>query len=209
MTHKKNEQKSTAFQMVEIDHKKFAVELQKEHLNVNLTQMARKFGRKVSHWLELEESKSYINLLAMSLKTASADLLEVRKGGIPGNQGTWAKDRRIAMRFAQWLDPSFAIQVDEMLVKLITGQAVYTEPFKGVYPLLIDGKPYYNYLDVLAAVGYSHTSGMVAIRKREFPQEFIKVYGRNFITLKFANFLASRYKYRQLVLDFYKEERSA
>lgn len=206
MTSKKKKQ---TFKMVEVDHQKFAVELLKDNAKVNLTHLAKKFNKRPADWLRTEESKSYLKSLSVVRKCVLAELVDVRNGGVPGNNGTWANDYRIAMRFAQWLDPSFAIQVDEMLVKLITGQAVYTEPFKGVYPLLIDGKPYYNYLDVLAAVGYSHKSGMVAIRKREFPQEFIKVYGRNFITLKFANFLASRYKYRQLVLDFYKEERSA
>ena len=55
-----------------------------------------------------------------------ADLIEVRNGGVPGTNGTWCRDYRIALRFAQWLSPEFSIKVDEAILGLLTasrGQA--------------------------------------------------------------------------------------
>ena len=45
-----------------------------------------------------------------------ADLIEVRNGGVPGTNGTWCRDYRIALRFAQWLSPEFSIKVDEAIL---------------------------------------------------------------------------------------------
>lgn len=47
-----------------------------------------------------------------------ADLIEVRNGGVPGTNGTWCRDYRIALRFAQWLSPEFSIKVDEAILGL-------------------------------------------------------------------------------------------
>lgn len=41
------------------------------------------------------------------MKIDTADLLIVKQGGTPEEQGTWCADYRIAMRFAQWLDIVF------------------------------------------------------------------------------------------------------
>ena len=189
--------------MVEIDHAKFAVELLNGNVNVNMTQMAAKYGKRVTHWLELEESKTYVDLLAMSVKTASADLLEVRKGGIPGNQGTWAKDRRIALRFAQWLDPVFAIHVDTMLVKLITNQAVVAEPINGVWPLIQNGTVGYPRKEILQAAGYSFTSGNVSRMVKHYGREhFFSIYRTSCVSLQMAQLITKRGEVRQLEIDF-------
>lgn len=194
--------KAPNLQMVEIDHNKFAVELLNGNVNVNMTQMAKKYGKRVAHWLELEESKTYVDLLAMSVKTVTADLLEVRQGGIPGNQGTWAKDRRIALRFAQWLDPVFAIHVDTLLLKLLTKQSVVVDPINGVWPMMHEGKPWYNYLDILQSYNFSRRSGQVNQRRQRFPQHFIKLYNQSFVTPEFCGYIKTRQQIIQLSFNF-------
>lgn len=191
-------------QMVEIDHQRFAVELLNGNVNVNLTQMAKPFGssKQPSHWLRTDESKSYIETLSVMQKCGTDDLLKVKQGG--QNQGTWCADYRIAMRFAQWLSPEFSIMVDELLVKLLTGQAVVLEPRHGVMPVYVNNEKIYAYRDALASFGRKR-NGNVSRRKNKHPEHFRTVFGRNFITEKYLDLMAGYYNWKnaQLVLEFY------
>jgi hypothetical protein len=168
--------------------------------------MAKNFGTEPKQWLRTEESKRYLDKLAIVQKCRTADLLKVRRGGIPGNQGTWATDHLIASRFAQWLDVDFAIQVDIMVTNILVGNAVYAESFRGVWPLIIDGSVYYNYIEVLRALGYSTQSGWVSKRKKQNPDNFTKMFHRNFITIEYAQQLEREYYCpSQLSLNFEME----
>ena len=191
-------------QLVEIDHRKFAVEERNGNISFNLTQMAKPFGdhKKPSKWLRHTPAKDYLLELSKGLKSPLADLLEVRKGGTPEMAGTWANDYRIAIRFAQWLDVKFSIAVDELVYKILTKQAMVTEPFMGVTPLVIGHKAYYYYLDVLKALKLSTRSGSVAKRKRRFASQFKKCYNRNFVTLDFCQYLKQLSQVRQLEIEF-------
>lgn len=199
----KMNEKHVNMQMVEIDHSKFAVEIISGNASVNLTQMAKPFGssKKPDNWLRSDEAKEYLNVLSVSQKRDTVDLLKVKRGG--QNQGTWCNDYRIAMRFAQWLSPQFSIMVDELLVNLLRGNSVLSEPFNGIEPAIYQGKAWYNYLDVLQSLGYSRKSGSVAQRKAKSSRHFCKIYGRNFVTIGYCNFLKSTIEYRQLTLQFY------
>lgn len=108
-------------EMVEINHNRFAVEILRGNARINLTQMARPFGKRTADWLRRDKAKKYIRMLSENLKCSTTDLLEVRRGGIPEMQGTWCNDRRIALRFAQWLDLKFSIVLDDILMKLMIG----------------------------------------------------------------------------------------
>lgn len=123
MSDNKNESQITNLQLVEIDHNRFAVEVKDGNISVNLTKMARPFGKFPKDWLITKEAKDYLEVLSVSRNLLTADLTRVIRGGTPDEQGTWAFDYRIAMRFAQWLSPEFSIAVDELLVNLLTGQA--------------------------------------------------------------------------------------
>src|SRR3989339_738843 len=114
MYSEKNESKATSLRMVEIDHQKFAVESFDGNVSVNLTQMAKPFGRSKQpvQWLRSDESKTYLEMLSVLRKCSTADLMQIKQGG--KKQGTWCSDYRIAVRFAQWLDPMFALQVDQL-----------------------------------------------------------------------------------------------
>lgn len=106
------------------------------------------------------------------------------------------------MRFAQWLSTEFAIAVDELLVQLLTRQAIFTQDFNGVPPVASGGKLWYNYLDVLVSLGYSRRSGMASKRRQQSPGHFAKFYNRNFITLGYCNFLKQRKESHQLSFNF-------
>ncbi len=194
-------------QTVVVNDKRFAIEEKKGNISFNLTMMSKPYGRSKSpgNWLKTEFAQKYLNELSVTLKIDTADLLEVRQGGTPEKQGTWANDYRIAVRFAQWLDMDFSIAVDELVYKLLTKQAVVVEPFKGVSPVVDGHKAWYCYLDVLKAVGYSAKSGSVFMRKRRYPNHFKKFFGRNCVDLDFCIFLQKSREVRQLQLDLFND----
>jgi hypothetical protein len=155
-------------QIFNIDHNDFAAEVDNGNVSVNLTQMAKPFGKakQPAQWLKTREAREYITALITYKSTQNSKLkkssltdtqevgnskvkkstllretkltdglITVKHGGSSDNHGTWAHDYRIAMRFAQWLDPEFSIKVDELLVGLLRGtreivenDCPYTQP---------------------------------------------------------------------------------
>ena len=212
-----------------IDHNQFAAEILRGNANVNLTQMAKPFGKRVKDWLRTDEAMDYLNAVAkkpvgqkcltadnqqlanynsVELKSVTADLVEVRQGGTPDKQGTWCTDYRIAMRFAQWLSPDFAVAVDDVLVRLIFGEAAIAERLNGIEPLIYEGKAWYNYRAVLRSFGFSGRAS-AGKRKARHPQFFQVIYGRNFITAEYFSLLKAYYSYRQLSINFNNQKGGA
>lgn len=153
MTDKKN-----LIELVQVDGKELAIERQSENCWVNLTEMAKPFGKRPVDWLKQQYVKDYLQSLADKLndqkdvcpftpnqmaKSPSApdqsdkchftpitpeDLIIVRKGGgRKGEAGTWCTDYRIAMRFAQWLDTRFSVEVDTLLVRIANGELIVND----------------------------------------------------------------------------------
>ena len=210
-------------EVVKVDHVRFAAEILRGNARVNLTQMAKPFGKRPIDWLKTNEAKEYLEAVAKVQiftladyqsvavnntrvqKRVLADLVEVRAGGIPGTNGTWCNDRRIALRFAQWLSPEFAVAVDDVLLRLMFGDAVFAEPINGVEPMISGGKAWYNYRDALESFG-CRRGNSASRRKLAMPHCFRVFYGCNFITKEYFLALKSYYdwrnQYRQLVLPF-------
>lgn len=192
-------------QVVHLNNHHFAVEERNGNMSFNLTQMAKPFGKAPKDWRKTDQAKEYLEELTKGHKIPLADLVEVRKGGTPELAGTWATDYRIAMRFAQWLDPKFSIMVDELIFKVLTRQvAIATAPDKyGVKAMLWDGRAIYPYTEILRSLEAS-TRGSSSRRRNKFPNHFVKLFGRNFITAEFADILHGYYKWKnaQLKLNF-------
>lgn len=183
---------SNALQMVVMNDHRFAVRQRPDgKIEFNLTLMSKPYGRKKrpSSWLRTESAQEYLEAITVAHKCATADLVEVRQGGLPGNQGTWCLDHRIAVRFAQWLDPRYAVTVDEIIWQLLTKQMAVVKPFKDVWPLVIEGVAYYYYMDVLRSLGRSTRSGSVYKKPKQYPQLFKKLYGRQFCKLEMCEIL--------------------
>ena len=183
MEHKKKEQFKN-LQMVEIDHNQFAIELVNGNVRVNLTQMAKYFGlnKRPDRWLRSDDARSYIRALRDVQKCTSTDLLIVKKGGT--NQGTWCTDYRIAMRFAQWLNPMFAIKVDELLVNLLTGKQA-----------IVNVKQKNNSLPVRAAfskIGISFSAQRLAAMRGNHPTEFTWQNGVWYTNPEYATYIQER-----------------
>jgi hypothetical protein len=134
MSKKQKLQPATGLHLVKIDHNSFSVEVKDGNVMVNATQMAKRFGKFPKDFLVLKETKDYIGALSdyklavrripltekesEAKKCVLADLVKVRQGGSPNEQGTWM-DRKLAIRFAQWLNPYFAVAVDAYLEEMM------------------------------------------------------------------------------------------
>jgi phage antirepressor YoqD-like protein len=84
---------------------------------INLTRMARHFGKEVKDWTRLEQSKNFIN--ALSDFYAEEQIMCIQKGG-NGEQGTFAI-KEVALKLAQWISPEFEVfciqKLDELFQK--------------------------------------------------------------------------------------------
>lgn len=92
-----------------------------ENVMVNATQMAKPFGKQPIDWLKTEQAQRIINAIAELKIFGSVEnqLVRVVKGGNnPEEQGTWMHED-VALEFARWLSPSFAIWCNDRIKELI------------------------------------------------------------------------------------------
>ncbi|MGB0930849.1 MAG: KilA-N domain-containing protein [Chitinophagales bacterium] len=112
---------------------------------VNATEMAKVFNKKVNNFLRQKSTEAYIKALTEYLlkkKGKSETLISVSlqeqiirivKGNFSNGhlQGTWMH-RILALRFAQWLNPKFAIWVDEKIQELLHQGYTSIHPLKSI-----------------------------------------------------------------------------
>ena len=107
------------------------------------TWLCKAVGKKVSHWLNLKETKELkkeiekndTGITKLQIKNAddvipASALIEVYKGGNDKyNQGTWIHPD-LGLNLAQWCSPSFSLQVSKWLRELIFTGTVEIEKEK-------------------------------------------------------------------------------
>lgn len=84
----------------------------------NATQAAAQMGRRVDVWLKTHETQEYIKALCEITNTTEKGYLKTKRGA---TGGTWLHPK-LAVRFAQWLDPRFAVWCDAQIDSLIRGK---------------------------------------------------------------------------------------
>ncbi len=107
---------------------------------LNATQIAAHFGKRVGNYLRNDRTQEYISALAENLsvapkrvtaknqsvaKTLNRAMVEnqlviSRKGGDVSQSGTWLHPK-LAVDFARWLDPRFAVWCDEQIEHILSG----------------------------------------------------------------------------------------
>ena len=89
---------------------------------LNATQIAAHFGKLPKDYLKSEQTQQYISALAENLSVRRKILTEenqiviVKRGG--NEQGTWLHPK-LAIHFARWLNPKFAVWCDEQIEALL------------------------------------------------------------------------------------------
>lgn len=89
---------------------------------LNATAIADLFGKRPVDWLKLDSTKDYIAALLRHLgQSEESSLWRSRRGGKPGQAGTWFHPK-LGIPFARWLEPDFAVWCDLQIDALLRGQ---------------------------------------------------------------------------------------
>lgn len=90
---------------------------------VNATQIAKAAGKKVNHWGVLDSTQELIEQLSTEAGIPASGLITIIKGGNNKTaQGSWIHPK-LAIHFAMWCSPSFALQVSNWILELgLTGR---------------------------------------------------------------------------------------
>ncbi len=86
---------------------------------VNATQMAKPFSKSAKHWLSNQSTEDYLSELSKVRNLTFADLVIVSKGSPDNGGGTWMHED-VALEFARWLSPAFAIWCNDRIKELLT-----------------------------------------------------------------------------------------
>ena len=87
---------------------------------INATQMCKAAGKLFGHYKSLDSTQIYLQALESIIGIPILELIKVDVGG--NHSGTWIH-RLVAVHLAQWLSPSFAVQVSIWVNELmITGK---------------------------------------------------------------------------------------
>lgn len=97
-----------------------------ENVMVNATEMAKPFNKRPAKWLELPSTKDFLAALSDVRKSDFA-LIQTDKGGINGGGGTWMHED-VALEFARWLSPAFAIWCNDRIKELLKYGMTATQP---------------------------------------------------------------------------------
>lgn len=90
-----------------------------DHRLINLSQMAKPFGREPANFLRTKTAKAFIKQLSQSVNLQTGRLVIRQNGG--KNPGTWGHEL-LALKFAGWLSPAFELWMMERIRELLTAQ---------------------------------------------------------------------------------------
>ena len=89
---------------------------------INATEMAKPFAKNVSHWLRNKSTEEFITTLSALRNRKGSDLVRVENG-----VGCWMH-KDVAIEFARWLSPAFAIWCNDRIEELFkTGVATIND----------------------------------------------------------------------------------
>lgn len=85
---------------------------------VNATEMAKPFGKRPVDWLRLLNTQEFIKKLAEVRKSHNGFVVTVKGGNDRTAQGTWLHED-VALEFARWLSPQFAIWCNDRIKEIL------------------------------------------------------------------------------------------
>lgn len=91
---------------------------------VNATEMAKPFGKTPKDWIRTDSAKKFVEAVGSVRQICPMELIKIVQGGTPNLQGTWMHED-VAIEFARWLNPTFAIWCNDRVKEiLINGYSV-------------------------------------------------------------------------------------
>ena len=107
----------------------------------NATEAAKRFGKRLDHWLDNAETLDYIQALDATLTGQESQISNTRKSGYLKTQrgkfsgGTWLHPK-LAVAFARWLDAKFGVWCDLQIDSIIRN-GIRAEGNANLLPLLL------------------------------------------------------------------------
>ncbi|ELE6506814.1 KilA-N domain-containing protein [Pseudomonas aeruginosa] len=102
---------------------------------INATDIAATHGMRLDNWLRNKETEAYIKALARHLNTSdSRDLIRGQRGR---GGGTWLHPK-LAVAFARWISPDFAVWADLHIDALLRGELTEKQQFDKACKALSD-----------------------------------------------------------------------
>ena len=93
---------------------------------INATEMAKPFGKLAKDWLSNKSTKEFLSTLSAVRTIPLTGLVEIKQGG-NSEQGTWMHED-VALEFARWLSPAFAIWCNDRIKELLQYGMTATQP---------------------------------------------------------------------------------
>jgi DNA gyrase/topoisomerase IV subunit A len=109
--------------MLEKTWNNFPIRIRQSDRYVCITDMAKACGKLYGNWRKLQQAQRYLEALSRSILIGIDQLIQVIDTGLNETRGTWAHPK-VALRFAQWCSPEFAVQVDIWIDELLTTGSV-------------------------------------------------------------------------------------
>lgn len=104
---------------------------------INATDIASSHGLRLDNWLRNKETEAYIEALARHFNTSdSRDLIRGQRGR---GGGTWLHPK-LAVAFARWISPDFAVWADLHIDALLRGELTEKQQFDRACKRLSDAK---------------------------------------------------------------------
>lgn len=85
---------------------------------VNATEMAKPFRKRPVDWLRLPATQEFLRELAEVRKSHNGFVVTAKGGNDRTSQGTWLHED-VALEFARWLSPAFAIWCNDRIKELV------------------------------------------------------------------------------------------
>ncbi|MCA0973419.1 KilA-N domain-containing protein [Halomonas denitrificans] len=104
---------------------------------INATDIAKRHGKRLDHWLENTETQRYMESLARHLNTPDSGYLIRAKRGRGG--GTWLHPK-LAVAFARWIDVDFGVWADMLIDDIVHGRVTLRQQLDDACRALDDQK---------------------------------------------------------------------
>ena len=85
----------------------------------NATNMCKVLKKQWHDFYRLDSTNAFIDALSIETGIPVSEIVEVKRGGIQSEQGTWVHPQ-IAIHLAQWLSPQFAVKVSQWVFNWIS-----------------------------------------------------------------------------------------
>lgn len=115
----------------------------RENGYLNATVIAKNFNKQPRDYLVNQQTQEYILALAEHLSIKGNTLIDknqlviIKKGSSYNGGGTWLHPK-LAVDFARWLDPKFAVWCDEQIEQILSGSLkVFHNPPRADFLLLV------------------------------------------------------------------------